>query len=197
MDDGLNPWTSTDAGLPARGRCCSRRCRPRGRSTSSAGYLAQAFGGLFGRFGPAVGAAVAVVVPAVLFALAHGLGQDLPIFIDRLAFGLVAGALVLLTGGLEAGIAMHVVNNFLAFGLALAFGDMTEALTPTDGTWWSLPVTLTQSLSYLLRRAVGRAARWCPGPDERGHFGGPPRPRVVFPVGPGPSGNRPKQWSMV
>lgn len=113
------------------------------------GYLAQACGGLTARFSPAVSGTVAVVVPAVLFALAHGLGQDVPIFFDRLAFGLVAGLLVLLTGGLEAGIAMHVLNNFLAFGLAIAFGDMTETLTPTDGTWWSIPVTLVQSLSYL------------------------------------------------
>ena len=37
----------------------------------------------------------------------------------------------------------------LAPGLALAYGDMSEALTPTDGTWWSIPVTLTQSLTYL------------------------------------------------
>lgn len=113
------------------------------------GYLAQACGGLTARFPGAVSGTVAVVVPAVLFALAHGLGQDVPIFFDRLAFGLVAGALVLLTGGLEAGIAMHVLNNFLAFGLAIAFGDMTETLMPTDGTWWSIPVTLVQSLSYL------------------------------------------------
>lgn len=113
------------------------------------GYLAQACGGLTARFPGAVSGTVAVVVPAVLFALAHGLGQDVPIFFDRLAFGLVAGVLVLLTGGLEAGIAMHVLNNFLAFGLAIAFGDMTETLMPTDGTWWSIPVTLVQSLSYL------------------------------------------------
>ena len=46
-----------------------------------------------------------------------------PIFFDRFAFGLVAGMLVILTGGLEAGIAMHVLNNWLAFGIALAFGD--------------------------------------------------------------------------
>ena len=32
----------------------------------------------------------------------------------------------MLTGGLEAGIAMHVLNNWLAFGLALAFGDMAR-----------------------------------------------------------------------
>jgi uncharacterized protein len=107
------------------------------------GYLAQAFGGLFGHPVPAV------VAPAVLFALAHGLGQSAPIFFDRLAFGLVAGTLVVLTGGLEAGIAMHVLNNWLAFGLALAFGDMGSSLNPTGGSWWSIPVTLTQSLVYL------------------------------------------------
>jgi len=116
------------------------------------GYLTQAFGGLVRwRW-------VAVVVPALLFALAHGLGQDLPIFVDRLAFGLVAGTLVILTGGLEAGIAMHVLNNWLAFGIALLFGDMTSALNPSGGTWWSIPVTLTQSLVFLgLTVLVARA----------------------------------------
>jgi membrane protease YdiL (CAAX protease family) len=106
------------------------------------GYLTQAVGGLLGRRW------VAVTVPAVLFALAHG-SQSLPVFIDRLAFGLVAGVLVIATGGLEAGIAMHVLNNFLAFGLALLFGDMTSALNATGGSWWMLPTTLTQSLVYL------------------------------------------------
>ncbi|MEP7738731.1 CPBP family intramembrane glutamic endopeptidase [Nocardioides sp. 31GB23] len=110
------------------------------------GYLTQAFGGLFAHARTAL--VLAVVVPAVLFALLHG-PQDPPVFVDRLAFGLVAGALVVLTGGLEAGIAMHVLNNFLAFGIALAFTDMTTALNPTGGTWWSLPVTMTQSLVYL------------------------------------------------
>lgn len=108
------------------------------------GYLQQAFGGLFGSRAFAVG------LSALLFALAHGLGQSWPIFVDRLAFGLVAGTLVILTGGLEAGIAMHVLNNFLAFGLALAFTDMASTLSPTGGSWWSLPGTLTQSLVYLV-----------------------------------------------
>jgi membrane protease YdiL (CAAX protease family) len=110
------------------------------------GYLTQTIGAWFppGR----VAVVAAVLVPSLLFALAHG-AQDPPIFVDRLAFGLVAGTLVVLTGGLEAGIAMHVLNNFLAFGVALAYGDMTSALNPTGGTWWSLPVTLTQSLTYL------------------------------------------------
>lgn len=106
------------------------------------GYLTQAFGGLFHNVW------AAVLIPAVLFALAHG-AQDAPIFVDRFAFGVVAGVLVVLTGGLEAGIAMHVLNNWLAFGLALAYGDMSSALNPSGGSWWSLPVTLTQSLVYL------------------------------------------------
>ncbi len=109
------------------------------------GYLTQAVGGLLpGR----VGVAVAVVVPALLFALAHG-AQDAPVFIDRFAFGLVAGVLVIVTGGLEAGIALHVLNNWVFFGLAIAFGDIDEALAPVAGTWWLLPGTLTQSLGYL------------------------------------------------
>jgi uncharacterized protein len=107
------------------------------------GYLTQAFGGLWHQ------AWFAVVVPAFLFGLAHGIGQSIPVFFDRFAFGLVAGVLVIMTGGLEAGIAMHVLNNWLAFGLALAYGDMASTLNPTGGSWWSIPVTLTQSLVYL------------------------------------------------
>lgn len=106
------------------------------------GYLTQAFGGAFGK------AWIAVLVPALLFALAHG-GQSAPVFFDRFAFGVVAGVAVVLTGGLEAGIAMHVLNNWLAFGIALAFGDMATSLNPVGGSWWSIPVTLTQSLVYL------------------------------------------------
>ncbi len=124
------------------------------------GYLLQAFGGL------ARHPAFAVLLSSLLFALAHG-AQDAPIFVDRLAFGLVAGTLVVVTGGLEAGIAMHVLNNWLAFGVTLAFGDMASALNPTGGSWWNLPVTLTQSLVYLalawwVARRMGLATRTDP-----------------------------------
>ena len=107
------------------------------------GYLLQAFGGFVRH------PAFAVGLSSLLFAFAHGAGQDIPIFFDRFAFGAVAGTLVIITGGLEAGIAMHVLNNWLAFGAALAYGDMGSALNPSGGTWWSIPVTLTQSLVYL------------------------------------------------
>ena len=140
------------------------------------GYLTQAFGGFFPTW-------VAVVGPSLLFALAHG-AQSAPVFFDRFAFGLVAGILVVRTGGLEAGIAMHVLNNWLAFGLALAFGDMGEALTPTGGTWWSIPVTVTQSLVFLGLTLL--VARRMGSVEDRGpsRFGGLAGARVVFPLGP-------------
>ncbi|MEZ0578790.1 lysostaphin resistance A-like protein [Nocardioides sp. MH1] len=137
------------------------------------GYLTQSLGGvLHGR----IGTAVAVAVPAVAFALAHG-AQDPPVFVDRLTFGLVAGVLVVLTGGLEAGIAMHVVNNWASFGLTLLFGDLTGAVTPDISTWWLLPGTLVQNLGYLalvlwMHRRTGLRATVEPGVLER------PRPRV-------------------
>ena len=62
---------------------------------------------------------------------------------------------------------MHVLNNWLAFGLALAFGDMASTLNPTGGSWWTIPVTLTQSLVYLalayvVARRMGLANRTDP-----------------------------------
>jgi membrane protease YdiL (CAAX protease family) len=133
------------------------------------GYLTQAFGGMFQRW-PRVSRGAAIVLPATLFALAHG-AQSAPVFFDRFAFGIVAGLLVVLTGGLEAGIAMHVLNNWLAFGLALAYTDIASTLNPSGGSWWTIPVTLTQSLVYLglvlwvaRRRALRTTTRTPSGP---------------------------------
>ena len=75
------------------------------------GYLLQALGSLVAR--PWFG----VLVSSVVFALLHGT-QNMPLFIDRLAFGLLAAVLVWRTGGIEAGIAAHVVNNVFAYGIA-------------------------------------------------------------------------------
>lgn len=115
------------------------------------GYLLQAFGSFFGNRW------VAILATATLFALAHG-SQNLPLFLDRFAFGLIAGWLVTRTGGLEAGIALHVVNNFLAFGLALAFGDLSSTLHVSTVSWWNIVLTLTQSGVYavLVLLAVGK-----------------------------------------
>jgi CAAX protease family protein len=124
------------------------------------GYLLMAFGSLFGNKW------VAILATATLFAIAHGT-QNFPLFFDRLAFGLIAAWLVTRTGGIEAGIALHVLNNFLAFGLALAFGDLTSTLNVTTVGWWNIVLTLTQSVVYtglvlLLARRMGLATRTTP-----------------------------------
>ena len=105
------------------------------------GYLLQALGSLFSNRWVAIGAT------GLLFALAHG-AQNFPLFFDRLSFGLIAAWLVTRTGGLEAGIALHVLNNVLAFGLALSYGDLSETLNVTEASWWNIVLTVTQSAVY-------------------------------------------------
>lgn len=105
------------------------------------GYLMQATGSLFGNRW------VALLLTAFTFGLAHG-AQNFPLFFDRFMFGLIAGWLVLRTGGLEAGIAMHILNNFLAFGFALLFGDLSASLRVSEAPWSNIILTLTQSVVY-------------------------------------------------
>jgi membrane protease YdiL (CAAX protease family) len=106
------------------------------------GYLIQAFGSLFGV------PWIALVATSGLFALAHGT-QNFPLFFDRFAFGMIAGLTVILLGGLEAGIALHVVNNLVAFGFAIAFDQLSGTLTVSEASWWQLPVTVVQNGVYL------------------------------------------------
>jgi hypothetical protein len=87
------------------------------------GYLMQALGSLVAA--PWFG----VVVSSVVFALLHGT-QNLPLFLDRLAFGLLAAVLVWRTGGLEASIAAHIVNNVFAYLLA----GLTTSIATIRGT---------------------------------------------------------------
>ena len=135
------------------------------------GYLLMAVGSLFSNKW------VAIVVTAVIFALAHG-SQNVPLFFDRLAFGLIAAWLVTYTGGIEAGIALHVLNNFLAFGLALGYGDLTSTLNVTESWWWQIPVTVAQSVVYtglvvLVARRMGLRSTTRPPVDGPGQTTGP------------------------
>ncbi|WP_420175509.1 CPBP family intramembrane glutamic endopeptidase [Luteococcus sp. OSA5] len=92
------------------------------------GYLLQATGSIGDGLGltPERTRWLAVVGSAFIFALFHGV-QNLPLFVDRFGFGLLAGALVIWTGGLEAGIACHVANNLFAFGWAAFSGGIAQA----------------------------------------------------------------------
>jgi uncharacterized protein len=136
----VNPWTGTTLALGIV-MLLTTPLQAAGEEYAFRGYLLQAVGSLSrSRW-------VALLVTSTLFALAHGF-QNPPLFFDRFMFGVIAGWLVIRTGGLEAAIAMHVLNNYLAFTLALTFGDIDEALTVTEVSWWNIPVTLTQSLVY-------------------------------------------------
>ncbi|MGY1730805.1 lysostaphin resistance A-like protein [Geodermatophilus sp. SYSU D01045] len=118
------------------------------------GYLSQAIAGWIRD--PRAGAVVAAVVTAALFSLAHAPG-DVVTFLDRFAFGLAASAVVFLTGGLEAAIVLHAVNNVLVFLLAGTLGEdvATEEVPAGVGLLYLL-VTLVSMGAYVALVAASR-----------------------------------------
>jgi membrane protease YdiL (CAAX protease family) len=119
------------------------------------GYLSQAVAGWFRE--ERVGAVVAALVSAVLFSLAH-VPPDWASFLDRFAVGLAASAVVRLTGGLEASIALHAVNNVLVFLLAGALGEGSTAGGSQGEGLPSLLLTVVGLAGYvaLVARLRGR-----------------------------------------
>jgi membrane protease YdiL (CAAX protease family) len=92
------------------------------------GYLMQALGSLVAQ--PWFG----VVVSAAIFALMHGV-QNPALFLNRLGFGLLAGILVWRTGGLEAGIGAHVINNVCAYVIAGLTSSIAAVRGISSITW--------------------------------------------------------------
>jgi membrane protease YdiL (CAAX protease family) len=78
----------------------------------------------------------AVVGSALLFALFHGT-QNPPLFFHRFMFGLIMGALVWRTGGLEASIGAHIANNLGAFLWAALTSSVAQARAIQELTWLS------------------------------------------------------------
>jgi membrane protease YdiL (CAAX protease family) len=152
LDGGLNEFTLTTAAL-ALIVLLTTPFQAAGEEFLFRGYLMQAIGSLLGfrsdRWVQFMAKWTALLVTSFLFALAHG-AQNFPLFFDRFMFGMIAGWLILHTGGLEVGIAMHILNNFLAFGFALTVGDIGESLNVSEISWWNIPLTLTQSVVYAL-----------------------------------------------
>lgn len=105
------------------------------------GYAFQALGAWFRT--PWIGA----IVTSLVFAFAHGT-QNVPLFLDRFAFGLVACWLVVRTGGLEAAIALHAVNNIVGLLLTAAVDGVGEALVITDIPWWAVAVDVAQFVLF-------------------------------------------------
>jgi hypothetical protein len=132
------------------------------------GYLGQAIGALVRT------PLVPILATSLLFAAAHG-SQDAPLFCDRLAFGLIAGWLVWRTGGLEAGIAMHAVNNLLALGIAISAGLLSETLVVTGTSWVVALVDIALLVTF-----AAVVDGWCRRSGVRVKTPGPPP--VAYPL---------------
>ncbi len=88
------------------------------------GWIMQNVGSFFAR--PIVGVVVSVTVSSAAFALAHG-SFDPWVVGSLVCFAAAAGIATWRTGGLEAAIVLHAVNNILTFGVVLLFGGWQEA----------------------------------------------------------------------
>ena len=138
------------------------------------GYLSQAITGWIGR--PNAGAVVSGVLTAALFSLAH-LPPDLLTFLDRFAIGLALSAVVWLTGGLEAAIVLHAVNNIVIFVLVGLLGDEALAVDDSSGgnallDWGTVLLGIVAMAAYVRWVARSRNRRHpevlSPAVDMRG-----------------------------
>ncbi|GGR10682.1 hypothetical protein GCM10010251_28310 [Streptomyces aurantiogriseus] len=110
----------------------------------------------------------AIAPQAVLFAAAHGWGTPWG-FADLVVYGAVAGWLTVRTGGLEAAIGLHAVNNLFAFGISAAVVDgLKSDDTAADAPWQLVALDLagialyTVAVLWLARRRP--PARTAPAP---------------------------------
>ncbi len=151
------------------------------------GYLSQAIASWVPSRG--VGAMGAALITAMLFSLAHAPG-DWFTFLDRFAFGLAASAVVWLTGGLEAAIALHAANNVVIFLVVGALGGSTSSdiqsgsaaaalIVAVDilvmGVFvWMVAKTRKRWHPELHSRAIDPAATAVSPPPTPNGWGGPP-----------------------
>ncbi|MDQ1616596.1 MAG: protease family protein [Actinomycetota bacterium] len=142
-----------------------------GEEVGFRGYLSQAVASWFSR--PVVGTVAAGLASAGLFALAHG-GQDPWLFADRFCFGLTSSWLVWRTGGLEASVALHAVNNLVSLGVTAVTSSIQDSLTSSTLDWRSALIDVAMMIGYAVavdrfakRRALDRVATPLPDRDSR------------------------------
>ncbi|WP_158603501.1 CPBP family intramembrane glutamic endopeptidase [Micromonospora radicis] len=111
------------------------------------GWLMQTFGAWIRSPWPGV------VLSSLLFGLAHGHGS-VAAMVSTVFFGAVTAVVTIRTGGLEAAIGLHVVNNVVAFGLAVVTGTLETRLASDDMSTVSLAVDMGVVLLY------GEAVVW-------------------------------------
>jgi membrane protease YdiL (CAAX protease family) len=145
------------------------------------GYLSQMIAGWIRA--DRAGAVIAAVITGAAFSMAHA-PPDFLTFLDRFVFALAASATVRLTGGLEAAIVLHAVNNVLVFSLAGVLGDGVATTDVPDGAAvLFVAITIVAMAGYvLLVRRSGerlRPERWTAALDLRHVRPWPPGPPPV------------------
>ncbi|KGN33735.1 CAAX amino terminal protease [Knoellia sinensis KCTC 19936] len=136
-----------------------------GEEVAFRGGLVQGVGAWFRS--PMLGLIVTMVLSTALFAAAHG-SADPWIIIELGSFAVAGCWLAWRTGGLEAAIALHVVNNLLIMGSGLLLGGLEESFV--DGASAGSPVsagmnvvataTVTAAMLWLARRRGIAPAGW-------------------------------------
>lgn len=102
------------------------------------GYLMQLIGGWLKQ------PAFAILLPVPLFVIGHA--YDAWGLLDVAIFGITAGLLSWMTGGIEAAIATHVVNNIVLFCLG-SVGVID--INSTQGSVWGVLGTLVTSVIFV------------------------------------------------
>ncbi|MFF3665280.1 CPBP family intramembrane glutamic endopeptidase [Microtetraspora malaysiensis] len=122
------------------------------------GWILQAFGAYLRNPLPGI------VVGAAAFASLHGYTDWGIAYV--FGFGLLMGWVAVRTGGLEAPIALHAVNNVFAFGMTAAAGGLRNALEQGAVPWQTIIGTIVQFAVFTVavliiaqRRAIQTLSR--------------------------------------
>jgi CAAX protease family protein len=148
------------------------------------GWIMQNVGAWFAR--PMLGLVASLIVSAVAFSTAH-MSPDPWILGSIACVALASGLAAWRTGGLEAGIAIHAVNNVLAYFVVVIFGGWSQAFVgpQTTGTPMMLLLALAVNgialaLIVWQARRVGLQPNY--QPPARPLASGAPPPAPAYPL---------------
>ncbi len=108
------------------------------------GWIMQNVGAWFAR--PMLGLVASLIVSAAAFSAAH-LSPDPWILGTIACLGLAAGIATWRTGGLEAAIAIHAVNNVLTYFVVMIFGGWSQAFVRPQTTGTPMMLVLAAAVS--------------------------------------------------
>lgn len=150
------------------------------------GFLLQTIGSWFPQ--PLLALIVPTVLSVAVFAVAHGSPNGW-VLADLGLFALVAAVATWRTGGLEAAIVIHAVNNVSIFFVVILFGGWEDAFVGADTT--STPQALAVSavvtgaaLAVILWQAKRQGIQRLHQPKARVAVADQPPPAQLPPAGP-------------